>query len=201
MLGPALKKFSGTQIQVPNSVRNPLERVYLPADPDEDDPERIGFPGAVSRSRAACSRRCTAAGCGRCASTPAIATAEESNARYRFLLAQGQTGLSVAFDLPTQIGYDPDHPLAAGEVGQVGVSIFSLEEMQRLFAGIPLEKVSTSMTINAPGGGPAGDVRRRGQTAGRGLRPAARARSRTTSSRNTSPAGPTSSRPRPRCAW
>ncbi|GAB4527941.1 MAG: methylmalonyl-CoA mutase family protein [Anaerolineales bacterium] len=78
------------------------------------------------------------------------ATAEESNARYRYLLAQGQTGLSVAFDLPTQIGYDADHPMAAGEVGKVGVSISSLDDMETLFRGIPLDKVSTSMTINAP---------------------------------------------------
>ncbi len=78
------------------------------------------------------------------------ASAEESNARYRYLLAQGQTGLSVAFDLPTQIGYDADHPMAAGEVGKVGVSISSLEDMETLFRGIPLDKVSTSMTINAP---------------------------------------------------
>src|SRR5688572_17954785 len=78
------------------------------------------------------------------------ATAEESNARYRFLLGQGQSGLSVAFDLPTQIGYDADDPMALGEVGKVGVSISSLRDMERLFEGIPLEKVSTSMTINAP---------------------------------------------------
>ena len=78
------------------------------------------------------------------------ATAEETNARYKFLLAQGQTGLSVAFDLPTQIGYDADNPLAQGEVGKVGVSISSLADMEQLFSGIPLDKVSTSMTINAP---------------------------------------------------
>jgi len=78
------------------------------------------------------------------------ATAEESNLRYKYLLAQGQTGLSVAFDLPTQIGYDSDHPMAQGEVGRVGVAIDSLDDMERLFAGIPLDKVSTSMTINAP---------------------------------------------------
>ena len=76
-------------------------------------------------------------------------TAEESNARYRYLLSQGTTGLSVAFDLPTQIGMDPDHPLAAGEVGRVGVSIASLEDMRRLFEGIRLDQVSTSMTINS----------------------------------------------------
>jgi methylmalonyl-CoA mutase N-terminal domain/subunit len=77
------------------------------------------------------------------------ATAEESNARYKYLLSQGTTGLSVAFDLPTQIGLDSDDPLAAGEVGKVGVAIDSLEDMMRLFDGIPLGQVSTSMTINA----------------------------------------------------
>jgi methylmalonyl-CoA mutase, N-terminal domain len=77
------------------------------------------------------------------------ATAEESNARYKYLLSQGTTGLSVAFDLPTQIGLDSDDPLAAGEVGKVGVAIDSVEDMRRLFDGIPLDEVSTSMTINA----------------------------------------------------
>ena len=77
------------------------------------------------------------------------ATAEESNRRYRYLLDRGQTGLSVAFDLPTQMGYDADHPVAEGEVGKVGVSICSLEDMQTLLDGIPLERVTTSMTINA----------------------------------------------------
>src|SRR5215213_6265516 len=76
-------------------------------------------------------------------------TAAESNARYRYLLAEGVTGLSVAFDLPTQIGYDSDHPLAAGEVGKVGVAIDSVEDMAALFEAIPLDRVSTSMTINA----------------------------------------------------
>src|SRR5881398_2963382 len=78
-----------------------------------------------------------------------FATAEESNARYKYLLSQGTTGLSVAFDLPTQIGLDSDDPLSAGEVGKVGVAIDSLEDMQTLFDGIPLDQVSTSMTINA----------------------------------------------------
>lgn len=77
-------------------------------------------------------------------------SAEETNERFKYLLEQGQTGLSVAFDLPTQIGYDSDHPMARGEVGKVGVAIDSLLDMETLFAGIPLEKVSTSMTINAP---------------------------------------------------
>lgn len=80
-----------------------------------------------------------------------FSTAEESNKRYKFLLEQGVTGLSVAFDLPTQIGYDSDHALAEGEVGKVGVAIDSIEDMEILFDGIDLEKVSTSMTINATG--------------------------------------------------
>ena len=79
-----------------------------------------------------------------------FATAEESNKRYKYLLDQGQTGLSVAFDLPTQIGYDSDHSLSEGEVGKVGVAIDSLKDMEVLFDGIPMDKVSTSMTINAP---------------------------------------------------
>ena len=78
-----------------------------------------------------------------------MATADETNARFRYLLDQGQTGLSVAFDLPTQMGLDSDHPLAAGEVGKTGVAIDSVEDMERLFDGIPLDRVSTSMTINA----------------------------------------------------
>jgi len=81
-----------------------------------------------------------------------FSTAEESNKRYRYLLQNGQTGLSVAFDLPTQIGYDADDPIAAGEVGKVGVSISSIYDMQQLYDQIPLDKVSTSMTINAPAG-------------------------------------------------
>jgi methylmalonyl-CoA mutase N-terminal domain/subunit len=81
-----------------------------------------------------------------------FSTAEESNKRYRYLLAQGQTGLSVAFDLPTQIGYDADDPIAQGEVGKVGVSISSIHDMLQLYDQIPLDKVSTSMTINAPAG-------------------------------------------------
>src|SRR5216110_1525276 len=78
-----------------------------------------------------------------------FATAQESNRRYRYLLEQGVSGFSVAFDLPTQMGYDSDHPLAAGEVGRVGVAIDSIEDMATLFDRIPLDKVSTSMTINA----------------------------------------------------
>lgn len=77
------------------------------------------------------------------------ADAAESNRRYRYLLSQGTAGLSVAFDLPTQIGYDSDHAMARGEVGRVGVAIDSIEDMRRLFDGIPLDQVTTSMTINA----------------------------------------------------
>ena len=80
-----------------------------------------------------------------------FSTAKASNERYHFLLSQGVTGLSVAFDLPTQIGYDSDDDMADGEVGKVGVAIDSIEDMEELFAGIDLEKVSTSMTINATG--------------------------------------------------
>ncbi|MBC7868480.1 MAG: methylmalonyl-CoA mutase, partial [Gloeobacteraceae cyanobacterium ES-bin-316] len=80
-----------------------------------------------------------------------FSTATESNKRYHYLLGQGVSGLSVAFDLPTQIGYDSDHPLADGEVGKVGVAIDSLEDMEELFKGIRLDEVSTSMTINSTG--------------------------------------------------
>src|SRR3989441_4921609 len=79
-----------------------------------------------------------------------FASAEESNARYRYLLERGQTGLSVAFDLPTQLGYDSDDPRARGEVGRTGVAIDSIADLEILLDGIPLDRVSTSMTINAP---------------------------------------------------
>src|SRR5437016_7184089 len=79
-----------------------------------------------------------------------FASAEESNARYRYLLAHGQTGLSIAFDLPTQLGYDSDDPRALGEVGRTGVAIDSLADMEILLDSIPLDEVSSSMTINAP---------------------------------------------------
>ena len=106
------------------------------------------FRGSI-RSRAACSPQCIAGGCGRCASTRALAPPRNRTSRYRYLFEQGQTGLSVAFDLPTQMGRDSDHPLAAGEVGRVGVSIGSLADMEMLLDGLPLDKISTSMTINA----------------------------------------------------
>ena len=104
---------------------------------------------AISLTHAAFSPPCIAGGLGRCASTRAWATRRSRIKRYKYLLANGTTGLSVAFDLPTQIGLDSDHPLAMGEVGKVGVAIDSIEDMQRLFDGIALTKISTSMTINA----------------------------------------------------
>jgi len=126
-----------------------VDPLYTPADVQIDYPKDLGFPGeypftrgiypSMYRGRHWTMRQYAG-----------FATAEESNARYRYLLAQGQTGLSVAFDLPTQIGYDADHPLADGEVGKVGVSISSLADMETLLDQIPLDKVSISMTINAP---------------------------------------------------
>lgn len=128
----------------------PIERLYTPIDNlSLDYLKDLGFPGeypftrgiqpTMYRGRYWTMRQYAGFG-----------TAEESNRRYRFLLAQGQTGLSVAFDLPTQMGYDSDHELALGEVGKVGVAISSLRDMETLFEGIPLDQVSTSMTINAP---------------------------------------------------
>jgi methylmalonyl-CoA mutase N-terminal domain/subunit len=127
----------------------PLDRVYTSADVEVDDLTDLNFPGqypftrgvqpAMYRGRLWTMRQYAG-----------YATAQESNARYKYLLEQGQTGLSVAFDLPTQIGYDADASLAEGEVGRVGVSISSLDDMRTLFDGIPLDQVSTSMTINAP---------------------------------------------------
>ena len=129
----------------------PIERLYLPAEPDQAYLDKLGLPGdypftrgvqpTMYRGRFWTMRQYAG-----------FATAAESNRRYRYLLEQGQTGLSVAFDLPTQIGYDADHALARGEVGKVGVSISSLADMEMLFDQIPLDKVSTSMTINAPAG-------------------------------------------------
>ena len=127
----------------------PLDPLYTPADQEGDAYEsRIGFPGEypftrgiqpnMYRGRLWTMRQYAGFG-----------SAEDTNKRYRYLLEQGQTGLSVAFDLPTQMGYDSDHPLAMGEVGKVGVAIDSLEDAERLFDAIPLAKVSTSMTINS----------------------------------------------------
>ena len=148
ILKPALEKFPERKSDFATGSGIPLPRVALP----EEDPsyqERLGFPGekpftrgvypTMHRGRLWTMRQYAG-----------FASAEESNQRYRYLLEQGQTGLSVAFDLPTQIGYDSDHSLAAGEVGKVGVPISSLRDMETLFKDIPLDKVSTSMTINAP---------------------------------------------------
>ena len=77
-------------------------------------------------------------------------TPEETNLRFKQLLKKGQTGLSVAYDMPTLMGYDPDHPLSEGEVGKCGVSVFSIREMEKLFNGIPLDKITVSQTINGP---------------------------------------------------
>jgi methylmalonyl-CoA mutase N-terminal domain/subunit len=129
--------------------RMPIEPIYTQDDLEGWDPlTQLGFPGefpftrgiqpTMYRGRLWTMRQYAGFG-----------TAEESNQRYRYLLAQGQTGLSVAFDLPTQIGYDSDDPMAAGEVGKVGVAIDSIEDMLTLFDGIPLDQVTTSMTINA----------------------------------------------------
>lgn len=136
---PVFTTQSGTEV-------NPL---YTPLDVNENYNETLGFPGefpftrgvqpTMYRGRFWTMRQYAGFG-----------TAEESNKRYKYLLGQGQTGLSIAFDLPTQIGYDSDHSLASGEVGKVGVAIDTLADMEILFNGIPLNKVSTSMTINAP---------------------------------------------------
>ncbi len=127
----------------------PQETIETPADVDIDYLEDLGFPGAYPFTRGV-QPTMYRARFWTMRQYAGYASAEESNARYRYLLEEGQTGLSVAFDLPTQLGYDADDPLSIGEVGRVGVSISSLEDMQRLFKEIPLDKVSTSMTINAP---------------------------------------------------
>src|ERR1043165_6199886 len=128
-------------IQLPNDF-NPSNTDPLDYDRDLGDPGTYPYTRGVRRTMYGGGRWTMRQYAG-------YATAEESNARYKFLLSQGTTGLSVAFDLPTQIGLDSDDPLAAGEVGKVGVGIDSLEDMERLFDGIPLGEVSTSMTINA----------------------------------------------------
>src|SRR5260370_8973154 len=127
----------------------PIDRLYTDENLSNRDPETfLGFPGefpftrgiypTMYRGRFWTMRQYAGFG-----------SAVESNQRYRYLLSKGQAGLSVAFDLPTQIGLDSDHALALGEVGKVVVAIDSLEDMERLFDGIPLEKVSTSITINS----------------------------------------------------
>jgi methylmalonyl-CoA mutase N-terminal domain/subunit len=128
----------------------PIKRLYTPLDlKDWDYGSQLGFAGEFPFTRGVQptmyrGRHWTMR------QYAGFASAEESNRRYKFLLEQGQTGLSVAFDLPTQIGYDSDHEMAMGEVGKVGVAIDSLQDMETLFGDIPLDQVSTSMTINAP---------------------------------------------------
>jgi methylmalonyl-CoA mutase N-terminal domain/subunit len=148
-LNPALARSPERKPDFRTSSDIPLDRVRLPSPGDAAYLDQLGFPGeypftrgvqpTMYRGRFWTMRQYAG-----------FSTAEDSNARYRYLLAQGQSGLSVAFDLPTQIGYDADDPLAEGEVGKVGVSISSLADMETLFRDIPLDKVSTSMTINAP---------------------------------------------------
>ena len=149
-LRPVLARFPERRERFLTSSALEMKRVYTPLDaPGEDHLARVGLPGeapftrgiqpTMYRGRAWTMRQY--AGFGSCL---------ETNQRFRYLLSQGQTGLSVAFDLPTQMGYDSDNPLAAGEVGRTGVAIDTLDDMESLFAGIPLDKVSVSMTINAP---------------------------------------------------
>jgi len=149
VLEPALKRFPERQPSFSTS-STAVERLYTPLDVAEIDYNRdIGYPGeypytrgiqpTMYRGRHWTFRQYTGFG-----------TAQETNERFKFLLSQGQTGLSLALDLPTQIGYDSDDPIATPEVGQVGVAIDSLADMEDLFRGIPLDQVSTSMTINAP---------------------------------------------------
>jgi methylmalonyl-CoA mutase, N-terminal domain len=146
----ALQKMPERKADFANTSGIPVNRVYTPLDMAEFDYlKQLGMPGAYPYTRAVQ----PTAYRGRfwtMRQYAGFATAEETNERYHFLLKSGQTGLSVAFDLPTQIGYDSDHPLAQGEVGKVGVCIDSLWDMERLFQGIPLDQVSTSMTINSP---------------------------------------------------
>jgi methylmalonyl-CoA mutase N-terminal domain/subunit len=148
-LKPALKRNPERKHNFKTSSGIPLPPLLPPREAVGDYAEKLGFPGeypftrgvqpTMYRGRLWTMRQYAG-----------YASAEESNRRYRYLLEQGQTGLSVAFDLPTQIGYDADHPMAMGEVGKVGVSISSLDDMAALFDQIPLGQVSTSMTINAP---------------------------------------------------
>jgi methylmalonyl-CoA mutase N-terminal domain/subunit len=150
-LKKSLDKFKERREHFEASSGIEIPRVSLPAEEIPDYQEKLGFPGeypytrgvqpTMYRSRFWTMRQYAG-----------FSTAEESNKRYRYLLGQGQTGLSVAFDLPTQIGYDADDPIAMGEVGKVGVSISSIHDMEQLFDQIPLDQVSTSMTINAPAG-------------------------------------------------
>lgn len=148
-LAPVLKGFPERQEKFETTSGVELDTVYSPEDvPNFDYPTQLGYPGEYPFTRGVQPNMYR----GRIWTIREYAgfgTAEDTNERYKKLLAEGQTGLSVAFHLPTQIGYDSDHPLSRGEVGKVGVAIDSLRDMEILFQDIPLDKVSTSMTINA----------------------------------------------------
>lgn len=146
---PAIKRFPERKKKFKTSSNISVPAVVPPEQINPEQYEELGLPGTYPYTRGVQPTMYR----GRLWTMRQYAgfsSAEESNKRYRFLLDQGQTGLSVAFDLPTQIGYDADDPIALGEVGKVGVSISSIEDMETLFNQIPLDKVSTSMTINAP---------------------------------------------------
>jgi methylmalonyl-CoA mutase N-terminal domain/subunit len=149
-LRPTLEKSPERQAQFTTISAHPIRRLYTPADLAGWDADRdLGFPGEPPYTRGIHSTMHR----GRLWTMRQFAgfgTAEDTNERFRYLLAQGQTGLSTAFDLPTLMGYDSDHPLSEGEVGKCGVAISSLADMEVLFDKIPLANVTTSMTINSP---------------------------------------------------
>ena len=149
-LQPALKKSPERQAEFTTISGHPIRRLYTPADLPDWNPEHdLGLPGEPPYTRGIHSTMHR----GRLWTMRQFAgfgTAEDTNARFRYLLSQGQTGLSTAFDLPTLMGYDSDHPLSEGEVGKCGVAISSLADMEVLFDQIPLSNVTTSMTINSP---------------------------------------------------
>ncbi len=144
-----LKKFKERKERFYSTSGYEIKRVYTPVDVSElNYIKDLGFPGEYPYTRGV-QRTMYRGRFWTMRQYAGFGTAEETNKRFKYLLQQGQTGLSVAFDLPTQIGYDSDHPLAEGEVGRVGVAIDSLKDMEVLFDGIPLKDVSTSMTINS----------------------------------------------------
>ena len=148
-LGPVKARFGERREQFESDSGLEIDTVYTPEDVGGEGPDdKLGLPGEYPFTRGVQPNTYR----GRLWTMrqyAGLTSPAESNRRYRYLLKQGQTGLSVAFDLPTQMGYDSDHPLAVGEVGRAGVPISSLADMERLFDGIPLDEVSTSMTINA----------------------------------------------------
>jgi methylmalonyl-CoA mutase, N-terminal domain len=150
VLNPALEKSSERQREFTTVSGHPIRRLYTGADVSGTDFDRdIGQPGAPPFTRGI-HRTMYRGKLWTMRQFAGFGAPEDTNARLRYLLSQGQTGLSVAFDLPTLMGYDADHPLSAGEVGKCGVAISSLADMETLFEGIPLGDVTTSMTINSP---------------------------------------------------